>query len=372
MKIYDVSIKGFRQEYEILIGKSRQEYTLFVDDLPNNFGMFINHKIPLFSNSLSPRIYKKLDSTRIENGLYLRSSDITANKSVQTSIQNGLELKHSIYIGGDYTISLPENRLALSSLLSVGRDRVAIPSKNTLSLTVSVSPKKSQNISVEENILKLRSDIYLSGQMRFQLEPNILSLTSSLEVLYEGSGSGSGDLYTWEKWSGEPDTVVMGAEQKLRLAYWETSGLNNYTSSPSYANSVTIADGEIILVNPTNAGSIGVSEAGAEKAKVLIGKYIDNGKKYYVSPDANSTYGVDSPYYANRKWVELDKVYLLSTSSIVELVTSENPNTYPDNGMQDGYWYVKCGDSNVSVTKLSDIDENSLAELDAQTIDEMG
>lgn len=357
MKSYDISVRGFRQErpvvvedfrreYTITIGNSRQECDLFVDDLPNDFGLMIRNKLVLSSNSFQPAHHRVLSNTQLENELALYTGDIRANKSIQVGIQDGLELKHSIYIGGDYTISLPENRLALSSLLSVGRDRVAIPSKNTLLLTVSVSPKKSQNISVEENILKLRSDIYLSGQMRFQLEPNILSLTSSLEVLYEGSGSGSVNLYTWEKWSGEPDTVVMGVEQKLRLAYWETSGLNNYNSSPSYANSVTIADGEIILVNPTNAGSIGYSEAGAEKAKVLIGKYIDNnGKKYYVSPDANSTYGVSSPYYANQKWVELDKVYLLSTSSIVELVTSENPNTYPDNGMQDGYWYVKCGDS---------------------------
>ena len=381
MKIYDVSIKGFRQEYEILIGKSRQEYTLFVDDLPNNFGMFINHKIPLFSNSLSPRIYKKLDNTRIENGLYLRSSDITANKSVQTSIQNGLELKHSIYIGGDYTISLPENRLALSSLLSVGRDKVAIPSKNTLSLTVSVSPKKSQSISVEENILKLRSDIYLSGQMRFQLEPNILSLTSSLEVLYEGSGSGSGNLYTWEKWSGEPDSVVMGGATKLILASY--SAAEQRTSTVVCADSYSVIDGNIVLNNPSDSVSIAYSSNDANKADAFAGKYIKVTVRssmygmleptyYYIPSDADAVYTETGAYVITGRTVIIENVQALQLSSMIEYATSENPNAYPDNGMQDGYWYVKCGDSNISVTKLSDIDGNSLAELDTQTFDEIG
>lgn len=386
MKIYDVSIKGFRQEYEILIGKSRQEYTLFVDDLPNNFGMFINHKIPLFSNSLSPRIYKKLDNTRIENGLYLRSSDITANKLVQTSIQNGLELKHSIYIGGDYTISLPENRLALSSLLSLGRDRIAIPSQNTLSLTVSVSPKKSQNISVEENILKLRSDIYLSGQMIFQLEPNILSLTSSLEVLYEGSGSGSGNLYTWEKWDGEPGAISIGDETSVVLATKSTTASGS--STITYANSYSVIDNEIVLDNPSDEVSISAAPAGANTANdTFIGKYIRRSYTYknpsasqentvvdfyYVGTNANATYTATNQYVPSLGGtVKMSGVQLIKTSTFIEYVTSEASDSYPDNGMQDGYWYVKCGDSNVSVTKLSDIDENSLAELDTQTLDEI-
>lgn len=143
-----------------------------------------------------------------------------------------------------------------------------------------------------------------------------------------------GNLYSWGKYDKNPSIVTITQESNCTL----TSG---YTTTSmldiQYADSYTVINGTVTLVNPTT-----LSKPTTSTITVVKGKYVKNNGGAIYKVDSNATFSrtKGSVLYD----LKASSATLYSLGRIIGYVTSKNSSDYPDDGSHsDGYWYKSTG-----------------------------
>lgn len=146
--------------------------------------------------------------------------------------------------------------------------------------------------------------------------------------------SAIGNLYSWGKYTKNPSIATITPESNCILSTGATtSGMLDI----SYSDTYTVANGQVILINPTELSHPTTSTIG-----VVKGKYVktSNGNVYKVDANATFTNVKGSVLYE----LKASSGSLYELGSIVSYVTSKDSSTYPKDGSHsDGYWYKSSG-----------------------------
>lgn len=154
------------------------------------------------------------------------------------------------------------------------------------------------------------------------------------------------NLYVWRKFLREPsesDLAISGdgyvvedvENATLSMAQQVGTVQKDPYDSVSYAASFTYSDGVITLVNPTQLFLNSTSAA-----SVLLGMYVhaDTGL-YYIAPSASFS-KTSSGTTTVIHYISVDFAQKITPINSQGYVTSFTRGEYPENGEQDGYWYV--------------------------------
>lgn len=152
-----------------------------------------------------------------------------------------------------------------------------------------------------------------------------------------------GNMYVWGKYL-ITQGISESEESDVTLSYKLTSVSNDWDNA-DYSDEIEIVNGSLSLVNPST-----VNIKNQSSAESILGKYVrlyvSTTKPYYRIPStATISYSHDT---SSEYKYSVSTAYKLSVGGnekgkFVENVISENIDSYPQDGEQDGYWYVHKG-----------------------------
>lgn len=170
-------------------------------------------------------------------------------------------------------------------------------------------------------------------------------------------------LYTWKKYSAiynDPTTIYTWGKYNYSTTYNTNTGSSqsanvygfDYSlSGQGIANSYTVSGANFILNDIT-------SNVYAFSSRLSTGCYIARFSnyfggvnavtRYYASSPASTIYHVTSANFSSSTSGKITYQILTRSSSnvrddFIENVTSSANDTYPNNGIQNGYWYMYIG-----------------------------
>ena len=149
--------------------------------------------------------------------------------------------------------------------------------------------------------------------------------------------SGNGDFYLWKKYGLLHNQVVEVEVSNPEIAYKSSLGTNQNWSYVEYADEITVSNGEISLVDPTT-----IADPSVSNLSVVIGKYIysSHKKKYYRVPSTAKIGSGGSYAYTTRYVTEAFELSVGdSKGEFIGNVLSQDKDAFPENGIQDEYWY---------------------------------
>jgi hypothetical protein len=148
------------------------------------------------------------------------------------------------------------------------------------------------------------------------------------------------NLYIWKKYSGEPGTPVGTKISNAKIAYRFTSIPNSAYSSIDYADSITVTDGVVALVEPVTLQL--TQSANDDQLSVIIGKYICCDESavstdvYHFIP-SNATFTITD---AEIKVSSAVNDFTGLMHGMIGYTAGKTGSTYPTKGTHtDGYWY---------------------------------
>lgn len=228
--------------------------------------------------------------------------------------------------------------------------------------------------SSEDQIIS--AGVFLSGDQTISGDENLIAgnIKEGVSIFgVTGIYAGDGIQYTWGKYNASQELVETTVTNQT-ISYYNPSGtdLSNYNwDTVKYADSYEIANNSISLVNPS---SLTVSDTSDNS--VLLGKYIQTGynnKFYFIPSNASITHATDASPYIHSEYMRVSSATLLTIEYVkkdfVENITSEDSAAYPEDGVQDGYWYVYVGSNDDSMvvksgTTTSNVIDTGLSEID--------
>lgn len=154
---------------------------------------------------------------------------------------------------------------------------------------------------------------------------------------HAGAGKMIFGRYRWEKWDVKEDTVYFIVEKELvdNVSKYGTDSVNFYTEV-SLIENVIMPAGEEITMTAMQSYNTKIYET----YPYLFAR--DSGKRYVIKVDrasrVNSNSGVR--YYGDQLTVS-SRIENVKGNNLLGIVQSDNPSAYPENGVQDGYWYVR-------------------------------
>ena len=133
------------------------------------------------------------------------------------------------------------------------------------------------------------------------------------------------------------NAAVAGVQREVfsALSRWEKHAVRHYFGAYSSSGGTSIYDDETCeryLSSYQESGTVTVSGADIKK-----GQYVNfEGADWYVSRPYNEN---NSPVWG---WLYPITSYTTAADpTVIEVVQSSDASAYPENGEQDGYWYVK-------------------------------
>lgn len=150
-------------------------------------------------------------------------------------------------------------------------------------------------------------------------------------IFLPGVLSQDGTRITWKKYAIEYVQTKSGT--------WTTYSGALFADSFHYmANAYTVSGNKFVLTSPTHC----VPRNNFDTYKYMVaqtkgGSTVKSSGTLYVVDEYESRGEGAEGFYAK------GSKYTLSASKgdFIEEVKAKDPNTYPDNGAQGGYWYVK-------------------------------
>lgn len=212
----------------------------------------------------------------------------------------------------------------------------------------------------------ISSGKYLTGKQTIKGDKNLLAANIKEGISIFGvtgtlistpddlEGDSLESFHYWEKYSGSEDMLEESEAPNLNIAeYVVTSPLN--TDTIEYSAEIDTSGDTLKLKNPDSIVFNSKETAFAEKAQVLIGKYIQNvtinSYIYRVPEDATVTIKSPSSSYTSGYKLIISTAYKLTFtpgSTLQGIVISKNSDAYPDDEEQDGYRYVYKGTLNAA------------------------
>lgn len=191
------------------------------------------------------------------------------------------------------------------------------------------------------------------GQFTISFDYEVTGITSNCNMLvclkstdgsYEDDhtseivcDSGNGDFYLWKKYDLIHNQVVEVEVSNPEIAYKSSLGTNQSWSYVEYADEIIVSNGEISLVDP-----ITITDPSVSNLSVVIGKYIYSSykKKYYRVPSTAKIGSGGSYAYTTRYVTEAFELSVGdSKGEFIGNVLSQDKDAFPENGIQDEYWY---------------------------------
>ena len=157
--------------------------------------------------------------------------------------------------------------------------------------------------------------------------------------------------YWWRKYSGTPTSYTLGNVGTFSKA--ANTGFNIY-----YSNNVNVNryNGKVTLAEPITTANLPLSDINTSKSILNSIK----GKFFVTSKTGEAMYRTNTDATNNSDYVyaEYQKVVgqAESVGAFIEYVTSNNRNSYPYNGWQNGYLYVLHGipfDNAINAAKMA-------------------
>lgn len=234
----------------------------------------------------------------------------------------------------------------------------------------------AQNIEPSAEEQTISAGVFLTGDQKILGDANLAAGNIKKDVSIfgvTGIYAGEGIQYTWGKYNTSQELIETAVTNQI-ISYYCPSGtdLSNYNwDTVKYADSYEIANNSISLVNPS---SLRVSDTSDNS--VLLGKYIQTGynnKFYFIPSNASITHAKSASQYSSAEYMRVSSATLLTIEYVkkdfVENITSEDSAAYPEDGVQDGYWYVYVGSSDDAMvvksgTTTSNVINTGLSEID--------
>lgn len=143
------------------------------------------------------------------------------------------------------------------------------------------------------------------------------------------------NLYVWKKYDSNPETYVETERTEISITS-KVDGVSSYYSV-KYADSVTINNGVLELVDLKTLSSPTTSNITDVKGKYCRSTVTENSPIFYVDSDA--TFTTKKSGLIN--YIVASSGKLVTVPKMLQFVASKDEDTYPSNGEHtDGYWYV--------------------------------
>lgn len=157
---------------------------------------------------------------------------------------------------------------------------------------------------------------------------------SGLYCGYQGAKSLVFGRYRWEKWDIKTSRLYVLKRGNGFAGYSKSSNFyDNYSINQS--SGIVSLSGKSI-----SAFSVSQIQDAINRGYIWTATGIPNeeGKALYNVVKVSD---ISGPYIAGFKYnLQLDDVYTKG-DTLLGTVQSDSPNSYPDNGEKDGFWYVK-------------------------------
>lgn len=234
----------------------------------------------------------------------------------------------------------------------------------------------AQNIEPSAEEQTISAGVFLTGDQKILGDANLIAGNIKKDVrIFDVTGiyAGEGIQYTWGKYNTSQELVeTTVTNQTISYRYPAGTDFSNYNwDTVKYADSYEITNNSISLVNPS---SLTVSDTSDNS--VLLGKYIQTGynnKFYFIPSNASITHATGASQYSSAEYMQVSSATLLTSEYVkkdfVENITSEDSAAYPEDGVQDGFWYVYVGSSDDAMvvksgTTTSNVINTGLSEID--------
>ena len=157
--------------------------------------------------------------------------------------------------------------------------------------------------------------------------------------------------YWWRKYSGTPTSYTLGNVGTFSKA--ANTGFNIY-----YSNNVNVNryNGKVTLAEPITTANLPLSDINTSKS--ILNSI--QGKFFATSKTGEAMYRTNTDVTNDRDYVYAEYQRVVgqaeSVGAFIEYVTSNNRNSYPYNGWQNGYWYVLHGipfDNAINAAKMA-------------------
>lgn len=147
------------------------------------------------------------------------------------------------------------------------------------------------------------------------------------------------NLYVWKKYDSSPNVPVETTYSSAQLSNRSTTSGMTIGGSVTYAESVKIEDGEVVLEGETQ--SVTYSSSGSD-VSVLLGKYVKSTGESIIEDKYDGIYYIpeDATLTPSSTGLTAKNVIKLSVSTFKGYVASKKNGTYPTSGEHtDGLWY---------------------------------
>lgn len=168
------------------------------------------------------------------------------------------------------------------------------------------------------------------------------------------------NMYLWKKYEGDPSLYTeTDVENEAIVSKLKLSSLPTYYPDIRYADTFTVADGEITLVDPKTISSPTVTKINSVQGKYVQPGFAAGGFNttliYYIPDDATFSETTDTSGHMSQYRLTVDKAVRIDSNAYLGYVMDESYGTYPTEGTNedDGYWYVyhkRFGDCNGNIT----------------------
>lgn len=165
-------------------------------------------------------------------------------------------------------------------------------------------------------------------------------------------------VYTWEQWDAAPNT---GIREELADVMVLTLPRDEASTTYYAADAAELVDGEWKLIDPEEYDFDGNVTAVVGFRLNAVGRYIQTNQGFFHIPEGADVSNL--PDDLSDFNIFCSSVARLSIASRQGIVSSDNPSAHPDEGEQDGFWYIASrqrGEERHGLPTVTDADNGKI------------